>query len=82
MKYSWKLGEIAGIGVFVHWSFLILPTWVALTTFAAGGGVTSVLLLVTRIRGRKDHIPFGPYMVAGSYLALVAGAEIVDWYLG
>ena len=25
MKYSWKLGEISGIGILVHWSFLISP---------------------------------------------------------
>ena len=45
------------------------------------GGVVSIFLLVTRIRGRKDAIPFGPYMVAGAYLAVALGREIIDWYL-
>lgn len=44
-------------------------------------GVTSLLLIVTRIKGRKDHIPFGPYMVVGAYIALFAGQAIIDWYL-
>jgi len=45
------------------------------------GGITSALLLVTRLKTRKDTIPFGPYMVAAAYVALFAGGAIVDWYL-
>jgi Zn-dependent protease len=37
---KWKLGELAGIGVYVHWSFWLLPVWIALT---AGGGPPAVL---------------------------------------
>ena len=46
-----------------------------------GYGRLHVILLVTRIKGRKDAIPFGPYMVAGAYLAVYAGQAIIDWYL-
>jgi leader peptidase (prepilin peptidase)/N-methyltransferase len=45
-------------------------------------GAVSILLLVTRVKSRKDHIPFGPYMVVGCYVALFAGRAIVDWYIG
>ena len=31
MKWSWKLGEVAGIGVYMHATFLILIAWVALS---------------------------------------------------
>jgi Zn-dependent protease len=30
MKWSWKLGEVAGIGVHIHATFLLLIAWVAL----------------------------------------------------
>jgi len=36
---------------------------------------------VFRIRSRKDSIPFGPYLVAGAYLAIVWAGTIADWYL-
>ena len=43
MRGSWKLGEAAGIGVFVHWSFLILPAWIVLATLFAGGSLTAAV---------------------------------------
>ncbi len=60
------------------------PGFVVVAAFLAflGGGVISILLLAFRIRGRKDAIPFGPYLVLGAYVVLVAGNAILDWYLG
>src|SRR5271165_3556256 len=43
MKYSWKLGRLCGIDVRLHWSFLIVPAWVGLTSFAAGATVASAV---------------------------------------
>jgi Zn-dependent protease len=38
-----KLGDIAGIGVYVHWSFWLLPAWILLS---AGGGLAGALASV------------------------------------
>jgi leader peptidase (prepilin peptidase)/N-methyltransferase len=46
------------------------------------GGVISLLLLVTRIKGRKDAIPFGPFMTSAAILAVVFGDAFVTWYTG
>lgn len=49
-------------------------------TLAAGAA--AVFLLATRLRGRKDYIPHGPFLALGAVTALFWGAEIWDWYLG
>ncbi|AEV82022.1 peptidase A24 [Actinoplanes sp. SE50] len=55
---------------------------VAVGAFAAFllGGVVGAILLATRVAGRKSRIPFGPYMLAGAFLAVFAAAPIAEWY--
>ena len=38
MKWSWKIGEYAGIGVYIHATFLLIIGYFALTHWKAGGG--------------------------------------------
>ena len=46
------------------------------------GSVLGIALLVTGVRGRKDHLPFAPFLAAGAVLAVLAGRPLLDWYLG
>ncbi len=43
MKWSWKLGKVAGIDVFMHATFLLLIGWVALSYWLQAGNLTTVL---------------------------------------
>ena len=43
---KWKLGDIAGIGVYIHWSFWILPAWILFSTLSGGGGLFAGLSAV------------------------------------
>lgn len=44
--------------------------------------LVSVPLLATRRRGRKDKIPFGPFLALGTMTAVYVGRPVLDWYLG
>ena len=54
MKNSWKLGKIAGIDVHIHWTFILLPAFIALSTIASGAGLaaaTAGVVLVLAVFG-------------------------------
>ena len=51
-----------------------------LVSFVAGGLVGGGLLL-TGLKGRKDPIPFAPFLVAGGMVAMLYGQQIIDWYV-
>jgi len=42
---KWKLGNLAGIGVYLHWSFWLLPAWILLSGGGLAGAVGSVLFV-------------------------------------
>ena len=43
MKWSWKLGEFAGIGVYMHATFLLFIGWVVLTHWSQSHSLISTL---------------------------------------
>jgi Zn-dependent protease len=46
MRWSWKLGEVAGIGVYMHATFLLLIGWVVLSQWSRGHDVAATLTAV------------------------------------
>ncbi len=49
-------------------------------TLLIGAGV-SLLLLITHVRRRRDHIPYGPFLVIGAIITLLHGYPIAHWFL-
>ena len=39
-----------------------------------------VALIALRIKTRKDHVPFGPYLAAGTMTAILFGQALLDAY--
>ena len=73
--------RLAGvIGMMLGWLGL---AFVALALFLSFlfASVVGILLMVTRIKGRKDAVPFGPFMAAGALIAALWGRAILDAYL-
>lgn len=46
------------------------------------GAVVGGGLVLVRLRARTDHVPFGPFLAAGTSLAVFAGGPIVRAWLG
>lgn len=69
--------KLAGaVGLLVGFPQVLLALWLAIVS----GGLVAIFLLVSRKRGRKDAIPFGPFLALSAVAVLLAGTEIVEWY--
>lgn len=74
-----KLAGLLGLYLgWVGWSALVVGVFAG---FVVGGLVAVALLLARRV-SRGGGIPFGPAMLAGAWLGLVAGPTIWNGYLG
>jgi leader peptidase (prepilin peptidase)/N-methyltransferase len=73
--------KLAGaLGLFLGWlgpETLIVG---AIAGFVIGGGAGIVLLL--RGVGRKASLAFGPWLLAGAWVGILAGPAIASAYLG
>lgn len=45
------------------------------------GGLVAVILLLLRLKTRKDAIPFGPFLALATMATLLYGRDILNWYL-
>ncbi len=69
---------LAALGAWLGWQML-LPI---ILLSAAVGAVTGIALIVLRGRDRNVPIPFGPFLAAAGWIALMWGPELVNGYLG
>lgn len=56
--------------------------FVAIIMAAILGGIVAVVLLATGRRGRREMIPFGPFLAVAAMVTLLWGNNILGWYLG
>jgi prepilin signal peptidase PulO-like enzyme (type II secretory pathway) len=45
------------------------------------GAIIGIILMVFGKKKMKSEIPFGPFLIIGTFLALLWGQEIINWYL-
>ncbi len=46
------------------------------------GGLVATILLLLKIKKRKEAIPFGPFLSLATMATLLWGNDILNWYLG
>jgi leader peptidase (prepilin peptidase)/N-methyltransferase len=79
-KEGMGYGDFKLFGAFGAWmGWQMLPLIILLSAFA--GAVVGIALIVLRGRDRNVPIPFGPYLAAAGWIALMWGPQIVGGYL-
>jgi leader peptidase (prepilin peptidase)/N-methyltransferase len=74
-----KLAGVLGLYLgFFGWQYAFVGWFLAFLI----GAVAGLPLMVFGPAGRKTMIPFGPFMIAGAWLAVAVAAPITTWYLG
>ena len=68
---------LAALGAWLGWQ--MLPLIILLSALV--GAVIGIALIVARGRDRSMPIPFGPYLAAAGWIALIWGPQIVSGYL-
>ncbi len=75
VKLSFSLGVALG---WIAWATVFLGLFLGFFL----GAVVGTILIATKVRSRRDHVPFGPFLAAGTVLAILFGAPLLDLYMG
>jgi leader peptidase (prepilin peptidase)/N-methyltransferase len=67
----------AALGAWMGWK--LLPLVIVLS--AATGAVLGILMIVLQGRDRRAPMPFGPYLAAAGWLAMMYGETLLNGYL-
>jgi len=68
---------IAMIGAFLGWQAVLMTIFLGAFT----GAMAGLGLMLLGKKGRKDMVPFGPFLALGTLLAMVWGQDMLHWYL-
>ena len=68
----------AMIGAFLGWRYIIISLFLGFFL----GALAGIILILSKIKSREDVVPFGPFIVLGSFITLLWGEKIIFWYIG
>ncbi len=68
---------MAMLGLWFGWRNILFISLIAFII----GSIISIVLLIFKLKSRKDFIPFGPFIVLAVFICLLLQQEIIGWYL-
>jgi len=68
----------AMIGAFLGWKYIIISLFLGFFT----GALAGIFLIMAKIKKKEDAVPFGPFIILGSFITFLWGEQIISWYLG
>ena len=75
VKLAFSLGLYLG---WLGWGQVFLGGFLAFLL----GAVVGITLIATKVKSRKDAVPFGPFLALGVMLTILWGDPILRWYTG
>jgi leader peptidase (prepilin peptidase)/N-methyltransferase len=73
-------GDIKLMAMLGFWLGIQSILLIILLSFVIGA-VISVFLLAAKIKGRKEAIPFGPFIAMAAFITICFQNEMISWYL-
>ena len=65
------------IGLFLGWPNILVALFLAFFI----GAIIGIGLIASHKKSLRSEVPFGPFLVAGTLIALFWGQSIINWYL-
>lgn len=65
------------LGIYLGWQLTLILLFLSFFSGAFGG----IILIMLKVKGRKDFIPFGPFIALGAFLTVLYGSNLLNWYL-
>lgn len=79
-KEGMGYGDFKLLAVFGAWfGWQMLPLIILLSSLV--GAIVGIALIVTKKINKTNPIPFGPYIAAAGWIAMIWGSNITNWYL-
>jgi len=65
------------MGLFLGWPNILAALFFAFIL----GSIIGLVLIVLGKKKMKSQVPFGPFLIAGTFFALFWGEKVINWYL-
>ena len=66
------------LGLFLGWPNILVALFSAFTM----GALVGIALIAAKKKQLRSQVPFGPFLIGGTFFALLFGEAITHWYLG
>ena len=74
------LGDVklaAFMGLFLGWPNILVALFAAFFS----GALVGIALIILKKKAMRSEVPFGPFLIAATFVALFWGNALVNWYL-
>ncbi len=65
------------MGLFLSWPNILVALFLAFSI----GAIIGAGMIIAKNKTLKSEMPFGPFLITGTFMALFLGEQVINWYL-